>query len=154
MNYFFHELRSGNLKAIIAIAVMAMWFVALIDLLTSMFGSGAFGGKVFSAALIITIVSPIVYFIVDSTRSSKTKKKVRIASETADVFETRREKEVRDMLYRDPEFTTHCYKCVHFNPDLLVCKKKFSQDIDYKRIKEIKINDRLYCLYWDPGKRS
>lgn len=156
MNYFFRELRSGTLKFWVVMAFMAAWFVALIDIVASAFGSGGvMGGKWFYFMLIITILVPVVYYTYDFTTRSKNKKKTKAVEQKAELFEPRREKEIRRILETNPEFVTLCYECIHFNPDLLVCARQFSDDVSYQRIKEVKINDKKYCLYWvDASKKG
>lgn len=135
---------------------MAGWFVALIDMFSSALGSrGVMGGKVFYIMLALTILVPVVYYVYDFTTRSKKQKKIKTVEQVAALFEPRREQEIRKILETNPEFVTLCYECIHFNPDLRVCARQFSDDVSYQRIKEVKINNRQYCLYWEaaPGKR-
>lgn len=149
MNYFFKELRSGTLKFWVVMVFAAAWFIALIDIIASAFGSGGvMGGKWFYATLILTILAPVAYYAYDfSTRSTK-KKKLKAVEQKAALFEPQREKEIRRILEVNPEFVTLCYECIHFNPELRVCARKFSKDVSYQRVKEVKINNKSYCLYW------
>jgi hypothetical protein len=149
MNYFFKGLRSGNLKYWAVVVFMAAWFVALIDIFASAFGSsGVMGGKWFYIMLILTILAPLAYYVYDFITRSKTRKKIKEDEQKAALFEPGREQEIRRILEVNPEFVTLCYECIHFNSDLLVCARQFSNDISYQRVKEIRINNRSYCLYW------
>ncbi|MGD2085897.1 MAG: hypothetical protein PVH61_06920 [Candidatus Aminicenantes bacterium] len=156
MNYFLRELRSGNLKYWVVMVFVAAWFVALIDIFGAAFGSsGVMGGRWFYATLILTILAPVAYFVHDFTTRSKKKKKTKAVEQKAELFEPRREKEIRRILEVNPEFVTLCYECIHFNPELRVCARKFSDDVSYQRVKEVKINNKSYCLYWvDATKKS
>lgn len=155
MSYFFKGLRSGTWKFWVFVAFMAAWFVAVIDILASSFGSGGvMGGKWFYFMLTITILVPVVYYAYDFSTRSKTKKKVKEVEQKAELFEPRREQEIRRILEANPEFVTLCYECTHFNPDLLVCARQFSDDVSYQRIKEVKINDKKYCLYWESASKK
>ena len=149
MTYFFKELRSGTLKFWIVMVFAAAWFVALIDMFGAAFGSGGvMGGKWFYAMLIITILAPVAYYAYDFSNRSTRKKKLKAVEQKAALFEPKREKEIRRILEVNPEFVTLCYECIHFNPDLRVCARKFSKDVSYQRVKEFKINNKSYCLYW------
>ena len=75
------------------------------------------------------------------------KKKIKEVEEESAPFEAQQENKIRKALEENPEFATHCYECIHFNPDLLHCSKKLSKKISYQRIKEITINGKTYCLY-------
>jgi hypothetical protein len=155
MNYFFKGLRSGTLKFWVVIVFMAAWFVAIIDIFASAFGSsGVMGGKWFYIMLILTILVPVAYYVYDfSTRSNK-QKKIKEVEQKAALFEPIREKEIRRILEANPEFVTLCYECIHFNPELRVCARQFSDDVSYQRLKEVKINNKSYCLYWQsPSKK-
>jgi hypothetical protein len=149
MSYFFKELRRGSLKFWVVVVFMAAWFVAFVDIFASAFGfGGVIGGKWFYFMLIITILAPVVYYVYDFTTRSKKQKKIKTVEQNAALFEPRREQEIRRILEVNPEFVTLCYECIHFNPDLRVCARQFSDDVSYQRVKEVKINNKQYCLYW------
>jgi len=149
MSYFFKELRRGSLKFWGVVVFMAAWFVALIDIFASAFGSGVMGGKWFYTMLILTVLAPVVYYVYDFATRSKKQKNIKTVEQAAALFEPRREQEIRRILEVNPEFVTLCYECIHFNPDLRVCARQFSDDVTYHRVKEVRINNRQYCLYWE-----
>jgi hypothetical protein len=154
MNYFIKGLISGNHKYWAAVGAMGLWIVAIIDFLSSNFRPpGLFDGKFFFAILILTIIAPVIYYIYDFSARSTKQKKIRTVEETAAILEPKREQEIRKRAAEDPEFATLCYQCIHFNSHLLHCARKLSDDVSYQRVKEITINNRKYCLYWetDPG---
>jgi hypothetical protein len=155
MNYFFKGLRSGNLKYWLVLVFIAAWVVAAIDMFASTFGSpGVMGGRWFYIMLILTILAPVVYYVYDfSTRSNK-QKKIKAVEQKAALFEPRREKEIRKILELSPDFVTLCYECIHYNPQLRVCARQFSDNVSYQRIKEVRINNRPYCLYWEGASKK
>ncbi len=106
------------------------------------------GGRWFYATLILTILVPVAYYVYDFTTRSKNKKKTKVVEQKAALFEPKREKEIRRTLEVNPEFVTLCYQCIYFNFELRVCTRKFSDDVSYQRVKEVKINNKSYCLYW------
>ncbi len=134
---------------------MAAWVVAIIDMFASAFGSpGVLGGTWFYTTLILTILAVVVYYVHDfSTRSNK-QKKTKVVEQKAALFEPRREREIRKILEVNPDFVTLCYECIHFNPQLLVCARQFSDNVSYQRVKEVRINNRSYCLYWESISRK
>ena len=149
MNYFFKGLRSGTLKYWVVMIFMAGWFVALIDIFASAFGSsGVMGGRWFYIMLFLTILVPVAYYVYDFSNRSTKKKKIKEVEQKAALFEPKREQEIRRILEVNPEFVTLCYECIHFNPELRVCARQFSDDVSYQRVKEVKINNKSYCLYW------
>ena len=150
MNYFLRELGSGHGKTVVTVGGSTAWVVSVIDVLTSSISPpGLFNFYWFYATLILTVVVPLIYWITNSLKQKKKRETARVLKETAEVYESRKEKEVRERVKRDKNFATHCYMCLHFNPDSMVCRKKFSQDITYNRIKEITIDNKIYCLYWE-----
>jgi len=154
MNYFFKGLRDGNKKYWAGVGVAAVWFVAFIDILsTAVKPPGLMNGKFFTVTLILTVAAPVVYYVYSTVKAKKEKKETRLMEEEAALFEPRREQEIRRILAENPEFVTLCYQCIHFDPRLRHCAKALSDDIAYKRVKEVRINNRKYCLYWEeaPG---
>jgi hypothetical protein len=106
-------------------------------------------GKWFQVTLILTILAPLAYYVYDfSTRSNK-QKKLKAVEQAAALFEPRREQEIRKILEINPEFVTLCYECIHFNHHLRHCARQLSDDVSYQRVKEVRINNRQYCLYWE-----
>lgn len=127
----------------------AIWAVAIIDAFSTAFGSGGIlNGKWFLFAVILTFLAPVIYYIYDFSTRSRKQKKIEAVEEEAALMEPRREQEIREILKENPGFLTLCYQCIHFNPNLRHCARQLSDDITYQRIKEVKINDRKYCLYW------
>jgi hypothetical protein len=133
---------------------MGAWLVALIDILSTSFKPpGLFDGKFFTLILILTLIAPVVYYVYDYWTRTTKRNKINTVEETAAILEPKREQEIRKRVAENPEFATLCYQCIHFNPHLLHCARKLSDDVSYQRIREISINNRKYCLYWetDPG---
>lgn len=155
MNYFIKGLISGNWKYWAYIGVMVIWLVAVIDIFsTAVNPPGLFNGTWFNVTLIMTFVGPVLYYVFDLLVRTKRGKKIKTVEAKAAWFEPQREKAIRRMVERDPEFVTLCYQCIHFDSHLLACAKQFSNDVAYQRVKEITINNRKYCLYWEDASRS
>jgi len=152
MHYFFRGLFSGNLKYWGLVFFFAIWFIALIDLATQLKPPGLFHGKLFLATLIITVVGSFTFLIGRSILAKQKRIKINRVKDEASWFEPAREREIRRLVELDPTFTTHCYECIYFNPDLLCCRRKMSADISHNRVKEIKINNIVYCLYWEKSR--
>jgi hypothetical protein len=149
MNYFLKGLASGNKLYWAGVAFLGAWMVGLIDVISSAIKPpGLANGKWFKIMLVITLAAPVVYYIYDATRRKKKAKIEKNVSEEAAVFEPEREEEIRLILEKNPDFVTHCFQCIHFDSNLLHCAKQLSEDTAYQHMKEIKINDKKYCLYW------
>lgn len=146
MNYFFKGLFSGNTKYFIFVGVMALGYVAYIDTM-----SGAYKGKVAIFYYIIIFGGLIGTLLFHFFKGKMKEAQTREMELNASLFEPHREKEIRELLLTYPDFKTHCYECIHYNSNLQTCEKKISQSISYKRLKEVKINDKSYCLYWETG---
>jgi hypothetical protein len=152
MNYFIKGLVSGNRKYWAVMAAIGAWIVAIVDFLSSNFRPpGLFNGRFFFFILILTLISPVIYYVYDYWTRSQKHIKIKTVEETAALLEPKREQEIREKVAEDPEFATLCYQCIHFNSHLLHCKRKLSDDVSYQRVKEITINNRKYCLYWVAG---
>ena len=149
MNYFIRGLLQGNKRYWAAMAAMCIWLVAIVDAIsTGIRAPGLFNGKWFTVTAILTALAPVVYYIYDFATRSRRQKIMKGVEDVAKAFEPRREQEIRRMVAENPEFTTHCFECVHFNPNLRTCGRRLTEDISKQRIKEIKINNITYCLYW------
>jgi len=149
MNYFVQGLIRGNKKYWAALAAIGIWVVAIIDAFsTGISPPGLFNGKWFAVTVFLTILAPIVYYIYDFITRSKKQKQMKLVEGEARAFEPRREEEIRKLVAENPEFVTLCYECIHFNPDLRACDRRLTDDITKQRVKEIRINNVVYCLYW------
>ena len=76
--------------------------------------------------------------------------KIKKVESEAPVFEKNRELEILEIIRNNPDFTTFCYECVDFNEEKRVCRR----DRLYESVKEIRIGNRTYCLYWVENKQS
>ncbi len=146
MNYFLKGLFSGNTKYFIYVGVLALGYVAYIDSM-----SGAYKGKVAIVYYIIIFSGLFGTVLFHYLKEKRKEAQTREMELNASLFEPQREKEIRELLLTYPDFKTHCYECIHFNSTLKSCEKQISQSISYKRLKEVKINDKSYCLYWETG---
>jgi hypothetical protein len=150
MNYFISGLIHGNRTYWLAVLFMVIWVIAIIDVVSDgISGSGLFHGKWFYYTLVMTFASPVIYYIYRLFVDKKTEVKKKDAKEFSTWYEPQQEKKVREMVEKDPTFFTHCYECIYFNERLLECSRKLSSDIRGSRIKEVKINNKMYCLYWE-----
>jgi len=148
MNYYFRELLRGNRTFWLAVLVFSIWAVAVVDLVSS-----AFKGEWFRYTLILTFASPIIYYVYRLLADKKEASKKQDMKDFSSWYEPQQEKKIREMVEADPGFFTHCFECIHFDERLSDCSKKLSNDIRVSHIKEIKINNKTYCLYWEvPGK--
>ena len=112
------------------------------------------GGKLFYIILILTILVPVGYYVYGFSNRANKRKKRKVVEQKAELFEPKREQEIRRILEVNPEFVTLCYECIHFNPDLRVCARQFSDDVSYQRVKEVRINNKQYCLYWKAASKK
>lgn len=144
MNYFLKTLRENTKK----FWMFTAWFVAgcfaLVDILATAFGGSIFGGKLFSGFIIVNIAGVIALIIYKAVSQSKKKVLAREVEKEAAFFEPKQEEEIRKKIAENPEFMTLCYKCIHYNQNKLHC----SRDMEDERLKQVRINDRKYCLYW------
>jgi len=150
MNYFLKGLISGNRKYWLGVAFIGVWTVALIDAFGTAFGSsGILNGRWFQVTLVLTILAPVACFVYSKIVTTKKQKTLNALEEESALFELEREQEIKDILEENQGFLTLCYECIHFNPDLRHCSRLLYDDVSYQRVKEVKINDRKYCLYWE-----
>ncbi|NIM12454.1 MAG: hypothetical protein GTO45_10095 [Candidatus Aminicenantes bacterium] len=155
MNYFLKGLASGNKTYWAAAGIFSAWAVAIVDVFSYAFKPpGLSNGLVFKLVFILTILGVVGYFAYKYTADKKKEEKIKTVEAEAPVFEAEREEELRRILQENPEFATLCYQCIHFNDHLRHCAKTLSEDIAYKRVKEVRINNRKYCLYFSPSARG
>jgi hypothetical protein len=144
MNYFFKALREDSKK----FWLFTLWFsggvVALVDVFATALGGSVFELKAFYGFIILNIIGIIVLVIYKAVSERLTKELAKEVEAKAAAFEPKREDEIREILKTNPGFQTFCYMCIHFNQDKLHCARKMADE----RVKEVKINDRKYCLYW------
>jgi hypothetical protein len=145
MNYFFKGLREDNKKFWFFAAWFTAGVVALVDMFAAALGGSIFKLKAFYGFIILNITG-IIALIIYKVVSERLKKELAKEVEAkAAIFEPKREEEIREILKTDPKFQTFCYTCIHFNHDKLYCARKMADE----RVKDVKINDRNYCLYWE-----
>jgi hypothetical protein len=150
MSYFFRELFSANRGLWIAAAIAVAWFIAIFDLFTASQPGALFGGKWFKATVTLTVISPILYFLGRTIFAAGMRKELRKMEESTARYEARREREIRRILEKDPEFATHCYECIFIKDNTLSCSRPLARKAADQRVKEIPIGEREYCLYWSP----
>lgn len=63
-------------------------------------------------------------------------------------YEKKQKEKLLAIFQKNPEFTTHCYECKRFNHNLLHCQ----MELEEQRVKEIKVDKKAYCLYWEGTK--
>jgi len=149
MHYFLKGLIQGNTRFFIFSAYLGCWFIGFIDILSTAIGShGIWGGKIFYITNICGVLAIIGYYFFDFSKRKKYSEKETNVERIAAIFEPRREKEIRRIIEDTPDFVTLCYNCIHFDPRFLHCARKFSDDVSYRRVKEITIDGKKYCLYW------
>jgi hypothetical protein len=149
MNYLLKGLASGNKTYWVAVGIFSVWAVAIIDAFSyALKPPGLSNGLVFKIVFLFTILGVVGYLAYKHITEKKKEEKIKTVEEEAPLFEAEREEEIRRILQENPQFTTHCYQCIHFNDHLRHCAKTLSEDIAYKRVKEVRINNRKYCLYF------
>ena len=149
MNYFLKGLLSGNKNFFWVLAVAALWVLAIFDLISNIRPPGLFNGKLFMVTAVVTVVGVLYLLISRYYKDLDFRKKTKMMEEFIADFEPKREEEIREILETNPGFTTFCYECKHYNPDLEHCSRNLSEDITQQRLKEIYVNNRKYCLYWE-----
>jgi len=145
MNYFFKALREDNKNFWFYAAWFTFGVLALIDLFTTGLGGSIFKLKIFYGFIILNIIGVIALIIYKAVSKRLKKELAKEVEAEAAVFEPKREDEIRETLKTNPGFQTFCYKCIHFNHDKLYCARKMADE----RVKEVKIDDRKYCLYYE-----
>jgi hypothetical protein len=149
MSYFLKGLASGNKTYWAAVGILSIWAVAIIDAFTyALKPPGLSNGIVFKIVFLFTALGVVGYLVYKYTTDKKKEKEIKSVEAEAPVFEAEREEEIRRTLQENPGFNTLCYRCIHFNDHLRHCAKILSEDIAYKRVKEVRINNRKYCLYF------
>jgi len=149
MGYFLKGLVAGTKKFWFYTAALAVWVLALIDLYASGRGSGLLNGKLFNITVVVTAVGFLYLLFYKYFKEKFTLKKIKAVEEHAALFEPKREEEIWKLYEENPEFATHCYECIHFNPEKKYCSRKLSNDITQQRVKEVRIDNRHFCLYWE-----
>jgi hypothetical protein len=56
-------------------------------------------------------------------------------------LERAKERSLRERLRRDPAFTTFCYQCLYYSPDINRCQLR----LDGSEVRDIKVDQRSYC---------
>jgi hypothetical protein len=149
MGYILKGLVAGTKKFWFSIAFLAVWLLALFDLIASIKGLGLFNGKLFNITVVVTAVGFLYFLLYKYFKEKSTLKKIKAVEEHAALFEPKREEEIWKLYEENPEFATHCFECIYFNPDKKHCSRKLSDDITQQRVKEIRIGNRQFCLYWE-----
>jgi uncharacterized membrane protein YuzA (DUF378 family) len=149
MGYILKGLVFGTKKFWFFTVVLAVWVLALFDLFASIRGLGFFNGKLFNITVGLTAVGFLYFLFHKYFKEKSTLEKIKAVEEHAALFESKREEEIRKLYEENPEFTTHCYECIHFDPDKQYCSRKLSDDITQQRVKEVRIGNRQFCLYWE-----
>ena len=148
MSYFLKGLLSGNKTFFWVLAAAAVWVLALFDFISDIRPPGLFNGKLFLVTAVVTVVGGLYFLINRYYKDLDFRKKTKSVEKHIADFEPKREEEIREILETNPGFLTLCYQCKHYNPDLEHCSRNLTEDITQQRLKEVKINDRQYCLYW------
>lgn len=141
MNYFSNMMREHQGKFWLYVAWISLGFLGMLDFITSVFG-----GNVIKMFVIVTILGIIGLIVYKAASKQKNKQRTKVVEAKAAIFEPKAEGEIRRKIAKNPEFATLCYECVHFNHEKLHCFRKMADE----RVKEVRINDKKYCLYWSP----
>lgn len=144
MNYFFKYIREDNKKFWLFAAWFAFGVIALVDVFAAALGGSIFKLKMFYGFIIVNLVGVVVLIIYKAAAEHMKKRHEKAVEAQAADFEPKREEEIRRILRENPGFNTLCYECIHYNQEKLHC----SRDMRDERIKEVRIDDRKYCLYW------
>ncbi len=145
MGYFWRGLFRDSRFFWVSRIIVGIWFVASIDFITSTLKPpGLFNYRWFYITLGGTILGIISYGIFLGCTQRQKRQKEMEAELQADVLEPRLEQEIRRMAAETPGFATHCFECIHFNHQLRQCSRLMND----QRIKDIRINNIKYCLYW------
>ena len=142
MNYFLKGFRHGQKTFWLLIGYVAMMIIAFFDIFL---GPRLFYGYFFLFTVAFNVLGLIGLASYWFYRSHSSAKEAKAAEITAAVFEAQREKDIRRILEHKPDFNTHCFECIRFDPDLKHC----SRDLEHKRVMEVLIEKKKYCLYWE-----
>lgn len=146
MGYFKKGLFDNTRTFWLLMGYMALWIFGIMDL----FYRVTPGGKSFYVILTLNIGGLVGFLIYKYRKDETTRKKTEQVEKEAAISEPEREKEIRRIYEQNPEFATHCYECQYYLPDLQQCGRKLAKDVADRRLKEIYIGKRKFCLYWTP----
>jgi hypothetical protein len=144
MHYFSKTLRENNKKLWIIAAWSVGAVLAIADVFSYALGGSVFNLKFFYGFIIGNIVAVVALIIYKAVSEHIRRQYAGEEESIAAVFEQRREEEIRKKIAEDPGFVTLCYKCIHFNHDKLHCSRNMADE----KLKEVRINEKSYCLYW------
>ena len=144
MGYFATEVLRGSKKFALIVLVIASWLVSFVDMFT-----GFAKGWWFITTAVLTAVGGFSILISKFSTDKKMKQRMNIAQQEALLFEPKREEEIRKILIDNPEFLTLCFECRQFDHNLRECTLKLEHEGHFPKVKEIKINNKTYCLYWE-----
>ena len=145
MNYFLKGVFTGNRKFFFIDISIGIWGVAFLDGFTS----GVLNGWFFIVTLIVTAVGFLTFIFSKYYLDAKKRKITKIVEADAAEFEPIRETEIRKLVKENPEFVTLCYECKYYDHNHRHCLRNMTLDITIQRLKEIRIGNTKYCLYWE-----
>lgn len=141
MNYWIKHFFSDK-TFLFKLFIPGIFFINFIDIASNIANPpGYFNLWVFKITLLILIPYIIIFIYKNFKKLNKLKKIEKEAPE----FEKNREYEIRRILENDSSFTTFCFECIYFKESTKGC----GRDPVFERIKEISINNKKYCLYWE-----
>ncbi len=146
MNYFLKYLINDK-RMWVKLLIIVMITLSIIDLLSYSFQSpGIFNLWILKITLILFSSALLIFAFKGSLKEKKLKK---IKSDSK-IFERIKEKEIRNIVGKDPDFNTFCFECIYFNSETKGCRR----DRIFEPVKEIKIGYKTYCLYWQKNINS
>lgn len=79
----------------------------------------------------------LVFFVAFLILSRQAKERARAALG----LEQAKERRLRERLRRDPAFTTFCYQCIYYRPEINRCQLR----LDGREVRDIKVGQATYC---------
>jgi hypothetical protein len=86
----------------------------------------------------------LVFLIAFLIRRRNNQRKARENKKTEQLKEQR----IRGLAGRNPEFTSFCYQCLFYRPDIARCQLR----LDGKEVRDIIINQRTFCTSFQQGR--
>ena len=141
MNYFVKYLFNDR-SYWFRISLGGIAFIIMIDIVSYIYKVPGYFNLFF---LKLFSVLGVFFGIIYMSREYIKEKKLKKIKISAPVFEKKREEKIREILKEGKELNTFCFECAFLNEETKGCKR----DRIFERVKEITIEKKKYCLYWE-----
>ncbi len=147
MNYFFKGLRDNSRFFWVIMIWGGAAALAGVDIISTIAGSSPFKLKAFFGFIIANVIGVVLLAVYKGVSEKQDRNRKKDQEDYAAAYEPGQIEKIKK-LAEDPNFDTLCYECVHFEPNLLHC----TRNIKDETLKQVRINERKYCVYWVAAK--